>query len=144
MKVSVVTVCYHLQVTHTSSVGVRVVGELLRVQVLGLLHLVHDECPGGGVLAVVLPGGSVDGGRGWRVTGDLLEQLEHRQTDGDEEGEEAELESVPGLESQDAESQRDQSHGLEQHEHQDGDQDLLQLVLAACGHVREALIETEA
>lgn len=144
MKVSAATVCYHLQVTHTSSVGVRVVGELLRVQVLGLLHLVHDECPGGGVLAVVLPGGSVDGGRGRRVTGDLLEQLEHRQTDGDEEGEEAELESVPGLESQDAESQRDQSHGLEQNEHQDGDQDLLQLVLAACGHVREALIETEA
>lgn len=144
MKVSAATLCYHLQVTHTSSVGVRVVGELLRVQVLGLLHLVYDECPGGGVLAVVLPGGSVDGGRGRRVTGDLLEQLEHRQTDGDEEGEEAELESVPGLESQDAESQRDQSHGLEQHKHQDGDQDLLQLVLAACEHVREALIETEA
>lgn len=128
---------------HTSSVGVGVVGELLRVQVLCVLHLVHDECPGGGVLAVVLPGGGVDGGRRRRVAGDLLEQLEHGQADGDEEGEEAELESVPGLESQDTESQRDQSHGLEQHEYQDGDEDLLQLVLAACGHVRGTLIQTE-
>lgn len=85
----------------------------------------------------------MDGGRRRRVAGDLLEQLEHGQADGDEEGEEAELESVPGLESQDAESQRDQSHGLEQHEHQDGDQDLLQLVLAACGHARRTLVQTE-
>lgn len=66
------------------------------------------------------------------TAGDLLEQLEHGEADGDQEGEEAELQSVPGLESQHTDGQRDQSHCLKKDEDQDGHEDLLQLVLAAC------------
>ena len=60
----------------------------------------------------------------------LLAQGEDGQSGGGDEGEEGQLEGVPGLQSQDSQSQGDQSHGLQEHEHHDGDEDLLQLGLA--------------
>lgn len=68
----------------------------------------------------------------------LLAQLEDGQTGGGDEREERQLECVPGLQSQHAESQRDEGHGLQQDKDHDGDEDLLQLGLAgldgtACG-----------
>lgn len=60
----------------------------------------------------------------------LLAQLEDGQTDGHDEREERQLQRVPGLQSEDSERHRDQGHGLQQDEHHDRDDDLLQLGLA--------------
>lgn len=63
----------------------------------------------------------------------LLAQLEDSQTSGGDEGEEGQLERVPSLQTQHAEGQGDQGHGLQEDEHHDGDEDLLQLGLAGLG-----------
>lgn len=60
----------------------------------------------------------------------LLAELEDGQRDGDHEGEEGQLQSVPGLQTEDTDGERDEGHGLEEDEHQDGDDDLLELSLA--------------
>lgn len=40
------------------------------------------------------------------------------------------MQSVPGLQTEDTDSQRDEGHGLEEHKDQDGHDDLLELSLA--------------
>lgn len=60
----------------------------------------------------------------------LLAELEDGQSDGYDEREEGQLQRVPGLQTEDAEGQRDEGHGLEEDEHQDGDDDLLELGFA--------------
>lgn len=69
-------------------------------------------------------------GKSYLQQSHLLAQLEDGQASGGDEGEERELKGVPGLETQHAQSQRDQGHGLQEDEHHDGDKDLLQLGLA--------------
>jgi hypothetical protein len=64
----------------------------------------------------------------------LLAQLEHRQTHSHQEGEERQLERVPGFETQDSKSQRHQSHRFQKHEDQDRHHDLLQLGFATWNH----------
>lgn len=61
------------------------------------------------------------------ISGDFFAQLEDGESDGHNEREERELESVPGFQTQDTESQRDEGDGLEEDEDQDGDEDFLQL-----------------
>lgn len=65
--------------------------------------------------------------RGCVISSDFLAQLEDGESDGHNEGEERELKSVPGFQTQDTESQRDEGDGLEEDEDQDGNEDLLQL-----------------
>lgn len=77
------------------------------------------------VLSLIFPR-PVGDGRSVTVGGDLLAQLENRHTDGHDEAEERELQSVPGLQTEHTDGQRDQSHRLQENEHQDGDDDLLQ------------------
>lgn len=60
----------------------------------------------------------------------LLAKLEDGQGDGNHEGEEGQLQRVPGLQTKDTNGQGDEGHSLEEHEHQDGDNDLLELSLA--------------
>lgn len=69
------------------------------------------------------------------VSRDLLAQLEDGESDGHYEGEERELKSVPGFKTQDTESQRDEGDGLEKDEHQDGDENFLQLGFTSCNKV---------
>lgn len=73
------------------------------------------------------------------VGGDLLAQLEDGQTDGDDEGEEGQLEGVPGLQSQDTEGEWHQGHRFKEHEHQDGDEDLLQFGFTCCKTTKRLL-----
>jgi hypothetical protein len=94
----------------------------------------HAAGEAAGVVRVVGVVGVVGLGRR-SVGGDLLAQLEDGQSHGDDEREEAELERVPGLEPEHADGQGHQGHGLQQHEHQDGDDDLLQLALASYGQI---------
>lgn len=61
----------------------------------------------------------------------LLAELEDGQSDGHHEREERQLEGVPGLQSKDTDSQGDEGHGLEQHEYEDRDDDLLELSLTS-------------
>lgn len=103
----------------------------------------HSAGEATGVVGVVgVVGGVMGCGRG-SVGGDLLAQLEDGESHGDDEREEAELKGVPGLESKHADGQGHQGHGLQQHEHQDGDDDLLQLALASCEIAREIIKEVE-
>lgn len=60
----------------------------------------------------------------------LLAQLEDGEGDRDDEREERQLERVPGLQSKDSQGEGHQGNDLQQDEHQDGDDDLLQLGLA--------------
>lgn len=60
------------------------------------------------------------------ISGDLLAQLEDGKSNGHYEGEERKLKSVPGLQTQDTKSQRNQGDGLEEDEDQDRDENLLQ------------------
>lgn len=73
----------------------------------------------------------MDGGRRG-IGGNLLAQLEDGERDGDDEGEEGQLKSVPCFETQHADGQRHQGHCLEEDEDHNGDQDLADLVLLAC------------
>ena len=59
----------------------------------------------------------------------LFAKLEDGQSDGNHEGEEGQLQRVPGLQTEDTDGQGDKGHSLEEHEHQDGDDDLLELGL---------------
>lgn len=95
----------------------------------------HSTGEATGVVGVVGSGivGCVMGLGRRSVGGDLLAQLEDGESHGDDEREEAELESVPGLKPEHTDGQGHQSHGLQEDEHQDGDDDLLQLSLAGCG-----------
>jgi hypothetical protein len=90
----------------------------------------HSAGEAAGVVGVVGVVGVMGLGRR-SVGGDLLAQLEDGESHGDDEREEAELERVPGLEAEHADGQGHQGHGLQQDEHQDGDDDLLQLALAS-------------
>lgn len=66
--------------------------------------------------------------------------MEDGQSYGDHEGEERQLESVPGLQTEDTDSQRDESHCLEENEDQDGDNDLLELSLASLSDGASAIL----
>lgn len=59
----------------------------------------------------------------------LLAKLEDCESNGNDEREEGQLKCVPSLQSEDADSQGDEGHSLEEHEHQDGHDDLLELGL---------------
>lgn len=61
------------------------------------------------------------------VGGDFLAQLEDGHTDGHDEAEEGELQGVPGLQAEHADREGDQGHRLEEDEHEDRYDDLLQL-----------------
>lgn len=61
----------------------------------------------------------------------LLAQLEDGQRDGDDEREEGQLQRVEGLQTEHAERQWNQGDGLQQDEHHDWDDDLLQLGFAS-------------
>lgn len=101
-------------------------------QLLGFI--VGDEANGLGPSLVVgrlviVPGTVCGDLRGGSIGSDLLAQLENGQTDGDDEGEKAELKGIPCLETEYTDSQRNQGHCLQQNEHHQRDQDLLQLAL---------------
>lgn len=107
----------------------------LRLRVCGICEILRVLCRGcvvleGPVLGLVLPRAMSRERSTVAVGGDFLAELEDGHSDGDDEAEEGELEGVPGLETEDTDGERDESHGLEQDEDEDGDDDLLQLGFA--------------
>lgn len=66
------------------------------------------------------------------VGGDLLTQLEDGQSDGDDEREETQLQCVPGFQSEHTDCQWDEGHSLQQDEHDNWNEQLLELVLTSC------------
>jgi len=84
----------------------------------------------GSVLCLILPWTMGDGGD-MAIGGDLLAQLEDGHADRHDEAEERELQRVPGFQTEYADRQRDQRHRLQQHEHEDGNDDFLQLGFAS-------------
>lgn len=110
-------------------VGVSSVGEVLGVEV-ELATPGHLVTGSRGLPGCVCG----DSGGGWparRICGQFLAQLENGQPHGYDEGEETQLKRVPRLQAQGADKQRNQRHGFQQHEHHDGDDDLLQPALPA-------------
>lgn len=104
---------------------VRRVSEILR-EIMRQWLLVE-----GSVLSLVLPRPVRRQRCAVAVGRDLFAQLEDRHSDRDDEAEEGELKSVPSLQPEDADRQRDQRHRLEKDEHQNRDDHLLQLGLAS-------------
>lgn len=82
---------------------------------------------GSSVFPILLSGNSFLALESEKYLTHLLAQLEDGQSDGDNEREEGELKRVPGLQTEDTDGQGDQGHSLQQHEHQDRDDDLLKL-----------------
>lgn len=99
--------------------GVReIVSELWRRQLILVL-----ERP---VLSLIFPR-SVGDGRSVTVSGDFLAELENGHTNGHNKAEERELQSVPGFQTKYSDGQRNQSHRLQKDEHQNRNDDFLQL-----------------
>lgn len=78
------------------------------------------------VLSLILPR-SVSDGRSMGIGGNLLAELENGHTDGHDKAEERELQSIPGLQAKYTDGQGNQSHRLQENEHENRDDDLLQL-----------------
>jgi len=66
-------------------------------------------------------------GRRMRISGDLFAELENGHTDGHDKAEEGELQGIPGLQAKYTDGQGDQSYRLQEDEHENRDDDLLQL-----------------
>lgn len=60
----------------------------------------------------------------------LFAQLKDCQSNGDNKGEERQLEGVESLQTEDAECQWNEGDGLQQNEHHNGDDDFLQFRFA--------------
>lgn len=78
------------------------------------------------VLRLVLPRTMSDR-RNVAISGDLLAQLEDGHADRHDEAEERQLQRVPGFQAEHADRQRYQRHRFQQDEHEDGNDDFLQL-----------------
>lgn len=68
----------------------------------------------------------------WRISCNLLEQLEDGERYGYHEGEETELERVPCFQTEGADEEGYQSHDLQQQEHHNGYKNPPQLALPGC------------
>lgn len=77
------------------------------------------------------------------IGSDLLAKLEDGQADGDDEAEERQLQGVPSLETEDSDGQRNEGHGLEEDEHEDRYDDLLELGLAGLNGATLAEFDVE-
>jgi len=84
----------------------------------------------GPVLRLIFPWTVGDGGD-VAIGSDLLAQLEDGHADRHDEAEERELQRVPGLQAEHADGQWDQRHRFQQHEHENGNDDLLQFGFAS-------------
>jgi hypothetical protein len=62
----------------------------------------------------------------------LLAQLENGERESGDEGEERELKCIPSLKSENSERKWDQSHGFQENEDEEGDEEFLQLRFTSC------------
>lgn len=64
---------------------------------------------------------------GFTIRAYLLAQLEDGEGESSDEGEERQLQSIPGFKSEHSQSERDQSHGFQENEDEEGNEKFLQL-----------------
>lgn len=77
------------------------------------------------VLSLIFP--SVSNRCSVSIGGNFFAELKDGHANGHNEAEERELQGVPGLQTEHTDGQRNQSHRLQQDEHEDRDDDFLQL-----------------
>uniref|UniRef100_A0A182U4X8 Uncharacterized protein n=1 Tax=Anopheles melas TaxID=34690 RepID=A0A182U4X8_9DIPT len=120
----------------TPGLGVSTVRNILTIE--GRLHEGSARIPRsvGGNVRMVAIGGQLWGDK-------MIPTLEDSETDRHDEREERQLERVPRLQTKHTEGHRDECHSLQQDEHHDRDDDLLQLRFACLNATAAAGGEVE-